>query len=89
MKRERIWAYRKWGPKRLCIKLLFPDFCYLCQLLSFQDLLCSCLIRLVLIPRGRIAKTALELTVVSLALWTAPPLACALFPQEVNLMPKN
>ena len=33
-----------------------------------------------LIPRAKIPKTALELCVVSFALWTAPPLSCSLFP---------
>ncbi len=35
-----------------------------------------------MIPKARIPKTALELLVVSFALWTAPPLSCSLFPQK-------
>lgn len=33
-----------------------------------------------LIPKAKGPKAALEILVVGLALWTAPPLCCSLFP---------
>lgn len=33
-----------------------------------------------LVPKAKVPKTILELSVIAFALWTAPPMSCALFP---------